>query len=131
MNKNAELMGKIVTIDHYLKKGYVFKKHSWIKRPMKPSRAGWIVGTRTLQEGDLVIEYEYSYLDIKNVLKVHLVAFWPSMKPVPVLVGEWEEGGEPYPPNGSPKERAEHKEYYQKNHMYYIRDEKGRFADCG
>jgi len=133
--QKLELMGKIVTVKKVLFKTYEFDndestlwktcKKRWKERNIEP-RAGWVVGFRTVYEGEYnYFSSESKYLsDLKSVRCV-LVAYWPNLNPVKAPLDGFELGGTPRPSahEWTEKERKDLK-YGMEN---WPRDEKGRF----
>jgi len=103
-------MGKVVTVHTVIEKSrdYETNQVQWIEKKLEKPKAGWIVGYRTVQNGEyqdaslydpLFGKYEIPpHLQIKSTTKCVLVAFWPTQKPVYVPLSGYEIGGEPKPP---------------------------------
>jgi len=96
-----ELMGKIVTVKKIYRRLYSHGSRSWEAVPIPP-RAGWIIGFRTIQNGEYRGSFsndEQACLKVTETVPCMLVVFWPTMKPVRVpiryAVGL---GGEPISP---------------------------------
>ncbi len=104
--QKMELIGKIVTVKKILYKTYEFDKLTqwkrWKEREIEP-RAGWIVGFRTVYEGEynegfydpLEGHRDPPYLDDLKPIKCVLVAYWPNLNPVKVPLDGFELGGTP------------------------------------
>lgn len=131
-----DLMGKVVTINKILDRYKHQRKVNWHSRKISPI-AGWIVGTRVLQEGEIKEhttdsyagyydppEY-YAYLDVTNTIRCLLVSLSPYANPKHVPLDGFSLGGNPGPTKLSPTHpyRAEMREI-MKDHP---RDSKGRW----
>lgn len=91
MKNKYELMGQYVEVKAYMEPARQFCARSYMKYDLKTPRVGMVVGYRTVYEGKIQHgkynseDFEPNYLtDIKSI-KVILVCFWPTYKPVLVL----------------------------------------------
>ncbi len=92
MKKNKyELMGQYVSVKSYMKAAKEFCARSYRKYDLKTERVGMVVGYRTVYEGKIrhsnynPEDFEPNYLTEIKSIKVLLVCFWPTYKPVLVL----------------------------------------------
>ena len=95
MKNKYELMGTYVEVQAYMKPVKPGSKRSYIKYKKGCPRVGMVVGYRTVYEGDIKSGSTYfdSYPEDYNPpvfiprksIKVLLVCFWPTYKPVLVL----------------------------------------------
>ena len=93
-----KLMGKLVVVEKVIKlrTEYVSSTHRY-ERTVEAEditlRAGWIVGFRMAQPGTIVTdEGSNSFIPKRGCgVRVLLVAFWPTEKPVMVPLGGWQE----------------------------------------
>jgi len=92
MKNKYELMGQFVSVKSYMKPTKAFNKRSYQKHNLKTERVGMVVGYRTVYEGKKIQQgnynpedFEPSYLTEIKSIKVVLVCFWPTYKPVLVL----------------------------------------------
>jgi len=136
--ERVALMGQIVTVHTELLRGKAYPKvyHELCLR--NKTRAGWVVGFRHLPTGSSSWESE----EVGRIFETHslkdhpshtavLVTYWPSLKPVRVPLDGFTMANshdKPYPPNGSPEEIADYKDFYRRKIQHYPRDEKGRFV---
>ena len=140
--KALSLMGKIVTASAVYKRveseadGKVYR--TWKPNPIEP-RAGWLVGWRTLQNGQLKDGYkDYGdpyeppeptgpYLDNVVSVPAACVVFWPTMKPVYVPWDMLVDGGEPKSPAAMCKWDEKDRQYLRDEMRDVPRDAKGRW----
>lgn len=102
-----DLMGEIVTVTHIYERSLNNKKVTWKKVSLPYPRAGWIVGFKTIQEGEIIGGsyfgydggYEPGFLDAKKHIPCLEVAFWTSMNPVRIPMDCWTIGGTPESPS--------------------------------
>ena len=136
-------MGQIVSVHTEFRRAQRLgtNMRAWKQRVLHEPRAGWIVGSRSIQDGtrEFISEEEGCAFHQTARHPCVLVAYWPTLKPVQVpLDGYLINPNDcpcvcghhvtPYPPNGSPKEREVLREFYQKYINNFPRDQKGRFT---
>lgn len=131
--KPKDLMGKIIIpIKELVRKsdGNYCYWHP-IEIPTHRRRAGWVVGARSIQNGNCEFIGEEEGYSFEQLIRIPciLVAYWPTTKPIKVPLDAWvfAEGLKPYPPNGSPNDKESMKRFYAKCGGW-PRDEKGRFV---
>ena len=135
------LMGQIVTVTKEYKRKHIYPKtassryggheRKWEVFSMSIPRAGWVIGIRSLMNGDYVAgggfdeDYDPPYLQVRDTVRCLLVSYWPTMKPVRVPLDGWKLGGAPMPPVYSWTERDRG---ILRNEMKNVkRDERGRW----
>ena len=98
MKCRPDMMGKIVTVHAETRRIKCGGKATSEQVSVTP-RAGWIVGQRRMDLGDVQGGYdEPGFLRIKESKTLVAVCYWPTMKPVLVSSGCFEEGGVPVSP---------------------------------
>lgn len=127
MNKKQRLMlmGQIVTVNAKMKRVKEGKIRKHVAVPMEHPRAGWVVGFRTVYDGERKPAYNYEdqpYLHVTNSHSVMLVSFWFNTRPVKVPLDGFLIGGTPQ--YMSDKEKAFLAEYSKQ----WPRDSKGRWT---
>ena len=93
-----KLMGQIVTVSKELKR----YDRKYRESVFYKSRAGWVVGKRTVYSGNIKYNYDEAVFIPTESHECILVAFWPTMNPVKVPLDGFVMGGEPYPSSGYP-----------------------------
>jgi len=156
MNIDHELMGRMVVVKKVFKRtsGYVGGTPagrpylSWTPTDI-PERKGWVVGFRSLNEGEIrpasggyygisdFVEYEPATFLTKNRVPCLLVAFWPTENPVKVPLDgfrvytkeSWSDHIVPYHSSsfGAGPDRHQHIQFLADQMAEWPRDEKGRF----
>ena len=89
MKNKYELMGQYVQVKAFMKPARKFQRREHIRYNIRPSRVGMVVGYRTVYDGKVEPshnncpdDYEPGYLTDIKPIKVILVCFWPTYKPV-------------------------------------------------
>ena len=140
MKKNKySLMGRYVQVKSYMKPAKEFCARSYRKYALGESRVGMVVGYRTVYEGKIKSpnynpeDFVPGYLEVTKSIKVLLVCFWPTYKPVLVLpedvvtdIAHTDNMAEYLRPTFRPwseKDRAEERKYAAE----MKRDSKGRW----
>lgn len=93
MKNKYELFGKYVKISAYMKPAKKFQAREHLRRELKEPRMGMVVGYRTVYDGRIKRsinsyspeEYDPPHFIVGKTIKVLLVCFWPTYKPVLVL----------------------------------------------
>jgi hypothetical protein len=91
MKNKYELMGHYVQVKAFMKPSRKFQRREHTKYDLKEPRVGMVVGYRTVYDGKVVPgiydpeDYNSGYLSNITSIKVLLVCFWPTYKPVLVL----------------------------------------------
>lgn len=92
MKNKYELMGQYVQVNAYMKPARKFQRREHVKYSLNEPRVGMVVGYRTVYDGKIepshnnpLDDFEPGYLTEIKPIKVLLVGFWPTYKPVLVL----------------------------------------------
>lgn len=142
MNKKTMLglMGKIVTVHSIYKRvrENETNKRYWKEERLEASRAGWVVGFASLQNGvyhsggsygggwEEPEDYESAYLEVESTTKALKVVWWPNRKPVFVpMDSRLEMGGIPDCREYLWDERA--KAWMREDSKKWPRDKNGRW----
>jgi len=130
-------MGRCVTVLKVFKRETIRNEHripirrEWKAVSLNCPRGGWIVGFRSLQNGDYrgcsQLD-EQPYLSGIKTIPCALVVFWPTMKPVKVPMDAFTPGGMPKSPHHRWPEKW--KKDLSEESQLWPRDEKGRWKSC-
>lgn len=118
-------MGKTVTVNKILHREYdkIKEQWIWVSRINPAPWVGWLVGFRTVFNGNVDRDYEMgtTFITTSGTFCA-IVASWPNRKPIHVPLDGYELGGEPVNPNLWSKQEKEDFKSYNVN-----RDSSGRF----
>ena len=122
-------MGSLVMVNAEFRRVVVDGKAHWEAHDITP-RAGWIVGMRCLQTGhqEQAFEYGTSFVESAPRKTALIVAYWPTMRPVPVARYSYTQYAQPRSPARSVEWSDEARQEWRDGAARQKRDEKGRFV---
>lgn len=126
--ERLRLMGKVVTASAVMWVTKDGRTRKWLRHELRNRTiVGWVVGFRTLQSGatDGGGYDEMPYFVAKEWHNVVMIAEWPTMKPSPVPLDAFVEGGTPSMPGWDKVARSRWSEAVKQD---WPRDERGRFV---
>lgn len=132
LQKKYALMGRTVTVHSVLERTNTATLRTWVPTKLQTSRAGWVVGFRTLQNRRYQPPSYHPLNEVENAgrlanvqpVKCVLVVFWPTMNSVKVPMDGFSIGGHPQPPSHHP---LEDRKLLSRQAKEAPRDERGRF----
>jgi len=131
----CNLMGQVVTVRQQLCARRQGIQKRWLSEKV-PERAGWVVGFTIRMDGQIEQGgdfYKPPYFRETKRTPCLLVAYWPTVKPVPVPLDGYELGGTPTPPDfggwrGINEEALQrYKRELRDDMIRWPRDKKGRW----
>jgi len=123
-------MGSLVVVSQEFRRVVVDGKAHWEAHDITP-RAGWIVGVRYLQQGRKHPGgYESpGYLEQTGpTTHAVLVAYWPTMRPVPVARYSYTQYAQPRSPARSVEWTEQMRQWWRDGAAKQKRNARGRFA---